>query len=90
MSRGRVVHVRDHVEGAVYIGRAMPRFGLPASPWRNPYKIGTHGTRADCLLMYADDLAIHRRDLARLPPLLPGTARARKIIELGDGTHERG
>lgn len=36
----RVVHVRDKVPGAVYIGRAMPRQRLTGSPFANPYKIG--------------------------------------------------
>lgn len=39
--RTRVVHVRDQIPGAVYIGRAMPRQGLKASPFANPFKIGT-------------------------------------------------
>jgi hypothetical protein len=36
----RVVHVRDNVPGAVYIGRAMPRQHIKASPFANPYMIG--------------------------------------------------
>ena len=36
----RVVHVRDNLPGAVYIGRAMPRQRLKASPFANPHKIG--------------------------------------------------
>lgn len=34
-----VHHVRTAPAGAVYIGRAMPRQGLKASPWANPFKI---------------------------------------------------
>jgi hypothetical protein len=26
-------------ESAVYIGRAMPRYGLPASKWANPFRL---------------------------------------------------
>lgn len=40
MTNTRVVHVSDKIEGAVYIGRAMPRQGLKASPFANPWKIG--------------------------------------------------
>jgi hypothetical protein len=32
---------------AVYIGRAMPRHGLAASPWANPFRIDRDGTRAE-------------------------------------------
>lgn len=40
----RVVHVRDHVPGAVFIGRPGP-FG-------NPFIIGRHGTRAEVIKLY--------------------------------------
>lgn len=30
-------------EGVVYIGRAVPRVGLKASPWANPYRVGHDG-----------------------------------------------
>lgn len=40
---GRVVHVNDNVEGAVYIGRAMPRKGLKASPFANPFRVEEWG-----------------------------------------------
>lgn len=36
----RVVHINDNIEGAVYVGRAVPRRGIKASKWANPYKIG--------------------------------------------------
>lgn len=41
----RVVHVRDQVPGAVYIGRRMNRYGLAASPFANPFPVGM-GRRA--------------------------------------------
>lgn len=53
---GRVVHVTDRVAGAVYVGRAMPRLGLPESPFGNGYKIGRDGDRAICIAHYHDDL----------------------------------
>ena len=55
----RVVHVRDGVPDAVYVGRAMPRQGLKASPLANPYKIGRDGDRATVIGLYTrrlDDL----------------------------------
>lgn len=36
---GRVVHVNDQVEGAVYIGRANGRKRLAASPFANPFRV---------------------------------------------------
>jgi len=71
MTETRVVHVNDHVRGAVYIGRAMPRQGLPASKWANPYKIGRDGTRGQVVLKYTEDLLIGERRplLAELPEL---------------------
>jgi hypothetical protein len=30
--------------GAVYIGRAMPRYGLPASKWANPFRLRPNAT----------------------------------------------
>ena len=75
----RVVHVKDNVEGAVYIGRAMPRQGLKASKWANPYKIGgkaVHSfqrdpiTREGSLLGYMRDLEGPKRYLwSELPEL---------------------
>jgi hypothetical protein len=67
----RVVHVHDNIPGAVYIGRAVPRRGIKASKWANPYKIGRDGNRADVIakywfaLMYGDK----RHLLADLPEL---------------------
>jgi hypothetical protein len=36
-----VLNFRTHgcPDGAVYIGRPMPRFGLPGSKWANPFKL---------------------------------------------------
>jgi len=36
--RTKVVHVKKAAHYDVYIGRANPRNGLPASPWENPFK----------------------------------------------------
>lgn len=51
MSNPRVIHWRDRerAPSAVYVGRAAPRLGLPASPFANPYKIGPDGGRTDVI-----------------------------------------
>jgi len=58
---GRVVHVKDNVPGAVYIGRAT-RSHPKGSILGNPFKIGRDGTRAECVQRYRDWLptAIHQ------------------------------
>ncbi len=57
MSTTRVVHVSDNVPGAIYIGRAMPRRGLKASPLANQFKIGRDGTRAEVISRYREFIA---------------------------------
>lgn len=65
----RVVHVAENVEGAVYVGRAVPRRGLKASKWANPYRIGHDGTRGETIARYWHDLVFGR--LAHLQQELP-------------------
>lgn len=51
----RVVHVRDNVPGAVYIGRRACLFGrgwLGESIFANPFKIGPDGDRAEVIAKY--------------------------------------
>jgi hypothetical protein len=48
----RVVHVKDKVPGAVYVGRANARYGLAASPFANPFRVGTFSTRAEAIEHY--------------------------------------
>jgi hypothetical protein len=43
---------RDGLPPAVYIGRLMPRYGLPGSKWHNPYKVGRDGTREEVIAKY--------------------------------------
>lgn len=70
----RVIHVddlRDHPErypDAVYIGRAVPRKGLKASKWANPYKIGPDGSRRMVIAKYRYRMAafVRRDDLHEL------------------------
>jgi hypothetical protein len=49
---GRVVHVKDNVAGAVYIGRWNPYHGQEASPLANPYRVGRDGSRLDVVTSY--------------------------------------
>ena len=51
----RIVHVNDNVPDAVYIGRSVPRKGLKASKWANPFRTDVHGRRM-AILMYRDYL----------------------------------
>jgi hypothetical protein len=39
-------------DGAAYIGRAMPRYRLPASKWRNPFKLKQDGTKAEVIAKF--------------------------------------
>lgn len=43
----RVLNIRDTgykiPQGAVYVGRAMPRYGLSSSKWGNPYRVQGYG-----------------------------------------------
>lgn len=50
----KVVHVLSGAEWEVYVGRANPRYGLPESPWANPYKIGRDGNRSEVLALYEE------------------------------------
>lgn len=52
-TKATVIHVRDMQPGDIYIGRAVPRRGLKASKWANPFKVGKDGTRAQVLNKYA-------------------------------------
>jgi hypothetical protein len=47
-----VVHVNDPGGFEIYIGRAVPRRGLPTSRWANHFKIGQDGTRAEVIAKY--------------------------------------
>lgn len=70
MSESRVVHVNDQVEGAVYIGRAVPRKGLKGSQWANPHQITADVNRFDAVgAFYRDLMGLKRPMLALLPKL---------------------
>lgn len=64
-----VSHVKERLSGAVYVGRAVPRSGLTASPFANPTRIGERFDRATAIRRYHHHL-LDRPDLvARLPEL---------------------
>jgi hypothetical protein len=52
----------QHYHDAVYVGRAVPSRGLPASPFANPFRIGRDGDRALVLDRYRSYL-LQRHDL---------------------------
>jgi len=62
--------MKDH-PNAVYIGRAMPRQGLKASKWANPYKVSGGRPREDAISLYGYDLCFGDKLhlLAELPEL---------------------
>lgn len=57
VSKGKVVHVNGSLECDYYIGRANRRYGLAASDWANPYRIGWDGSRQEILQKYLSYLA---------------------------------
>jgi hypothetical protein len=77
MTTPRVLSFRDYKHvgvppGAVYIGRANPRYGLRASKWANPYMIECDGARDEVIAMYERWLRDERRDLIEALPELRG------------------
>lgn len=63
-----VVHCKKE-KYDVYIGRAVPRSGLKASIWGNPFKIGEHGTREEVMTKFRAWLLENPQLLERLPEL---------------------
>jgi hypothetical protein len=63
----RVVHVKDNIEGAVYIGRGNGRARLKASPFANPFKVATSTDRQSVIRRYE----AHVIECPRLWTLLP-------------------
>lgn len=74
----RVVHVKDNVDGAVYVGRANGRARLKQSPFHNPHKVKDYGDRNLAIMAYANDLRFgkSRHLLADLPALREAPALA--------------
>ncbi len=69
----RIIHVKELAAfpDAVYIGRAMPRQRLKASPFANPYKIGPGVDRSYVITLYEQHFVTHP-ELWRLLPTLRG------------------
>lgn len=53
----------------VYIGRAVPRSGLKASVWGNPFIIGKDGSRDEVMKKYRAWLLSNPELLSQLPAL---------------------
>ena len=69
-------HTHGIPDGAEYIGRAMPRYGLAGSKWRSPFKLRNNATadeRVEVIAKYEQHLIdsglinqtheLHGRDL---------------------------
>ena len=63
-----VVHCKKE-KYDVYIGRAVPRSGLKASIWANPFVIGKDGTRSEVMEKYRTRLMANPELLRKLPEL---------------------
>lgn len=49
-----VVNISAGDEYDVYIGRAVPRLGLPASPFANPFRVTEHCGRARAIVKFRE------------------------------------
>lgn len=67
--RTRVVNIRSGEPYDVYVGRSNRRYGLAASPFANPFRIGPDGDRAAVIARYAAWLQTRPDLLARIPDL---------------------
>jgi hypothetical protein len=97
MSGGRVVNLRYGPlrDGAVYVGQAVTRRGWETSKWANPYIVGQHGTREECIAKYRDEhLPAHPELIAALPELrgkvlacwcAPGPCHGDVLLRLANG-----
>ncbi len=70
-ARTTVIHVHDMQpeEGDIYIGRAVSRRRLKASPFANPFKLGKDGDRPEIMAKYREYIQTRPDLLARLPEL---------------------
>lgn len=64
-----VIHVHDMRDGDIYIGRAVSRRRLKASPFANPFKLGKDGDRPEIMDKYREYILTRPDLLARLPEL---------------------
>ena len=82
--RGRVVHVRDRVPGAVYVGRTMPYQGLLGHKLQNPFRITAKSSRQDVIRKYRAYLLGKGRPLLAALPALRGKDLACWCRHLGE------
>ena len=63
--KSRVVHVAERIPGAVYIGPRDARYGLPQSPFANPFTVEVFGRRGAIELYrhHINDLVKHNPDM---------------------------
>lgn len=64
-----VVNVKHARNFDVYIGRVNETYGLPESPFANPFRVGRDGTREDVIDQYREHLLARPDLLAALPGL---------------------
>src|SRR5688500_4449261 len=59
--RVSVVHVLTGEPYDVYVGRANGRYGLPLSPYANPYRISRAGSREERSAQREEAIALYER-----------------------------
>ena len=72
---GCVVHVLSAAPYALYVGRAMPRYQLPESPWSNPYKVGRDGDLSTVLARFEERISYLCSDASSELASVPGLRR---------------
>jgi hypothetical protein len=72
---GKVVHVLSGVPYDLYVGRAMPRYRLPESPWANPYKVGRDGDLDTVLRKFEEYISYYYDDASAELAMVPGLRR---------------
>ncbi len=65
----RIVHVKDYMEDAIYIGRSVPQLNIPGSVFANPYRVGTATSQGDVLMRYLHTIAENPLLMHQLPDL---------------------
>lgn len=73
---GHVVHVLSGASYDRYVGRAIPRYRLPESPWSNPYKVGRDGDLDTVLLKFEERISYFCNDASAELASVPGLRRS--------------
>lgn len=72
----------------LYVGRTMPRYGLAASQWANPFKVGKDGDPSTVLARFEEHVSYLCRDsitgvdMSRGARSTPQSIRKRQLAEL--------